>query len=422
MNEPEKTDVEQFRSELNGRNGSQDRLTGEIARALSTQATRVHFSPAMHAQVMQHLTPRRPESMRRRVSPALALAAALLLVLLIGLSAYLARVLPFSPQTSVPSVVFTNQGGLSTPDELAQDGQLVSLDPTGQRIVYSIASQPGVMYVTALANPVAQNQLAMRFAREASWSPDGSALVTTVYVSGESLPQLALVPTGQYMHLLGISAQSASWLPSSATTITFLTQQNGLTTLWKVTPDGRTLHTMATFALPAIAQHLSWSSNSRFLAILATPGQTPTRDLLQGASHALYLFDTLDHRFTELVAPASSTVGNLAWTPDGHLLTYEQRNAQGQSVLHTLDLSTRQTLFTLPLQHSLLGMSWSPDSRTLVYSDDGTLHARSLNGIQVTFPHLAGTATSPFWLDGQHILYLSIQHNRGQLARLEAQT
>jgi hypothetical protein len=46
------------------------------------------------------------------------------------------------------------------------------------------------------------------------------------------------------------------------------------------------------------------------------------------------------------------------------------------------------------------------------------LHTRVLYGKAVIFSGIQESATSPIWLDSQHILYLSIVNGTGQLAQL----
>lgn len=279
-----------------------------------------------------------------------------------------------------------------------------------------------MMYTTDLADPIAQNKLAMRYARDVSWAPDGSALITTIYPANETVPLLALVHTGHYMQLLGTTALAASWHPSASNEITSITETGTQVTLWNSTPDGKSVQAFKTFTLPLVAQRLSWSPDGRFLAILATPGNSPSAQLIQGPSHAIYLFDTEQNSVRTLVMPGSFSIGSLAWSPDGKILTYEQIGAQGQESLHALKPVNHQTLFTLNLQDPLLGMDWSPDNRALVYSDGGVLHAYTLSGSAIQFARLTGTASSPFWLDNQQVLYLAINQAAGQLTLLAAQT
>ncbi|HZS76998.1 MAG TPA: hypothetical protein VFA41_10335 [Ktedonobacteraceae bacterium] len=411
-------DEQDANSNLLGPTPETEMLEMHIARALQQRAAPLHFTPAMRVEVMQRIAERnsRLSFPRRILVTALSIGTAL--VLLLATIASLGLLHPTTPPVQVASLSFVTQSVLNTPQELARGGLPISLDPTGRYLVYGIANQPGVLYVTDLRDPVERNELAMRFARDVAWSPDGSALVTTIYPVDSTVPLLALVPTGQYMRLLGEPALAAAWLPSSANTITYITENNGQVTLWQVMPDGKNAHPVGSMAMPALVQRLSWSPDGRFLAILATPGSNPDRGLLQGPNHALYLFDTQAKALVTLAAPGSDTIGNIAWSPDGRLLTYEQIDNQQHVSLHTIEVSMHKQVFSIALQHAFLGMNWSPDSRALVYSDGGSLHARVLHGPPLDFSHVSGVAAYPFWLDEQHVLCLSIHNGIGQLTRL----
>ena len=393
-----------------------------IARLLDERATQVQFSPELRAQITQHL-PARPKGLPQRRSPRRGLAPVLslacVLVLIVGLVIATVRLLQPPPVVAPPTLVFRHEKVLPTPTQLALNGQLLSLDPTGQHLVYGIANQAGVMYTTDLTTPIADNRLAMEDARDVSWAPDGSALVTTIYPAITTGPLLALVPSGKYMHLLGKQALAASWLPTARDAITYITQNNGQATLWQITPDGKSAHTLATFSLTLLPQHMQWSPDGRYLAILAAGDAAPSTENIQGASRALFLFDTDSGSLSELVAPGDFTLDSLTWSPSGHILSYEKRATHGANTLSSLDLTAHKTLFTIPLREHLLGLSWSPDNRALVYSDGGTLRTSLLGGKTIVLPKLSGSAEYPFWLDSQHLLYLARSGNTGQLTQLE---
>lgn len=419
MSEPGNMDKDQLSTRHRSPFLDREEVERHISRLLDERAAQVQFSPELRAQITRHL-PARPQksSPRRRLVPALSLACAL--VLIVGLVIATVRLLQPPPTAATPTLVFSHEKVLPTPTQLARNGQFLSLDPTSQHLVYGIANQAGVMYTTDLMAPVANNHLAMEDARDVSWAPDGSALVTTIYPAITAGPLLALVPSGKYMHLLNKQALAASWLPTTKDAITYITQTHGQATLWQITPNGKNVHTLATFPLPLLIQHMKWSPDGRYLAILAAGDAAHSAANIQGASRALFLFDTQSNSLSELVAPGDFSLDSLAWSPNGHILSYEKRVTQGASTLSSLDLTTRKTLFTIPLQQHLLGLSWSPDSRALVYSDGGTLHTSLLGGKTIVLPQLSGSAEYPFWLDSQHLLYLALSGNTGQLVQLVA--
>ena len=421
MSEPGNMDKDQLSTSQRSPFLAKEEVERHISRLLDERAAQVQFSPELRAQITRHLPARSRKSLpRRRLVPALSLACAL--VLIVGLVIAVVRLHQSPPVVATPTLVFSHEKVLPTPAQLARNGQFLSLDPTGQHLVYGVSDQAGVMYTTDLTAPVTNNHLAMEDARDISWAPDGSALVTTIYPAITAGPLLALVPGGKYMHLLGQQALAASWMPTAKDAITYITQANGQATLWQITPDGKHIHTLATFALSLLVQHMKWSPDGRYLAILAAGDATPSAANIQGSSRALFLFDTQGNHLSELVAPGGFVLDSLAWSPNGHILSYEKRVTQGANTLSLLDLTTRKTLLTIALHQHLLGLSWSPDSQALIYSDGGTLRSSLLSGKAIVLPKMSDEAEYPFWLDSQHLLYLSLSGNRGQLVQLVAHT
>ena len=419
MSEPGNMDEDQLSTHHRSPLLRRGELEQHVARVLDERAGQVRFSSELRDQIIQKLPARRRvHTSRRRLVAAFSLACAL--VLIAGLIIATARLLQPTPGASMPTLTFSNEKVLPTPTQLARGGQSLSLDPTGQHLVYGIATQAGVMYTTNLTAPVANNRLAMEDARDVSWAPDGSALVTTIYPSISTGPLLALVPGGQYMHLLNKQALAASWLPTSRDIITYITQTQGQATLWQIAPDGQNARVLATFPLALLTQHVSWSPDGRYLAILTAANAAPSAANIQGASRALFLFDIRNGSLSERVAPGDFTLASLAWSPNGRILSYEKLASQGTNTLSSFDPTARKTLFTIPLHQPLAGLNWSPDSRALVYSDGGTLHTYTLGGSTIVFSRLNGQAEYPFWLDSQHLLYLALANGNQQLTQLAA--
>lgn len=418
MNKPERGKQENAQNDSNQSQDSTDMIEARISRVLHDRASRVQFTPAHHAEVMQRLSTRRQFSLQNRLIPVFSVAASMLLIL--SVATYFLVTHAIHQPAPLVSTIFVIDKIYNTPSELALGGQLVSLDPTGQHIVYGVAHQAGIMYTTNLIDPLKYNQLAMRYALDVTWAPDGSALVTTIYPQSVVTPLLALVPTGQFMHTLGKEALAASWLPTSAQTITYITQVGEQATLWEIGTDGKNAHAIGTMSLPALTQHLNWSSDGRYLAILATDGNASPHVLLQSPSKAIYIFDKQTASIKKLILPAGASVTNALWTPGGDTLTYVMTDIYGHSTINAISVSTETTLFTIALKHQLQGMSWSPDGRALIYSDGGTLQSHVLHGSPIQFANIHASASYPLWQDNQHILYLSITNHRGQLTQLSA--
>jgi dipeptidyl aminopeptidase/acylaminoacyl peptidase len=386
-------------------------LETRIAHVLHDQAEHVQFTPFLREKIMRRVTPHPRPSFA--FAPAFILAAAL--VVLLALATYLFYPL-LSTTPRVASVQYQVTTSLNTPDALAHGGVLLSLDPTQQHFVYQNANEPGVMYTANLSDPTTSNVLAMRYAHNATWAPNGSALVTTIYPAGVTAPLLALVHTGHYMDTLGHVALAASWSPTSNQEIVFVTQQNTTAQLWSTTPQkGQAATLLTTIQLPAssLVQRLLWSPDGHTLALIIAQGNAPSSQFFNQAGNALFIVDMKTNTTHQLSLASDASIGNVQWSPNGHYLTYEQAEGANVGMLHTLDIKTQHEAFTLKLRHTLLGWNWSPDSNALVYSDDGVLSAHVLQGKQITFPKT--NVASPLWLHDGRILALDRTNGTGKL-------
>ncbi len=404
--------------EKKARTPSDDMLEADITRTLQEQASHIHFTATSREHVMQHLSPHPQTRRNPLLLPGLTVAI-IGLVLLISITSILSSPTTFSPSRFSNGTQYIVDKTYLTPIQLAHDGQLISIDPTGHHIVYGLANQPGVMYTTSLSNPINTNTLAMRDAREASWSPDGSALVTTIYPMGAHEPQIALVPIGKYMYPLGLEALSANWTPGSKE-ITYVTFKQGATQVWATSATGRDAQIEATLAIPVLVQHIVWSPDGHELALLASTEQKPSAALFSDAGQAIYLMNNETKAVIEIVKPASTKLNSLVWSPSGHILTYISYNPQnGKRTLDAFDTSKQQLLFAISLPQAAQGFCWSPDSRVLLYSEGGILHSHVLFGRDIQLPPV-GSATYPLWLNSSHILYIQTTNGSSQLAQLRA--
>jgi len=408
MNEHDGKDQQQLHDHNHQELDVETMLETRIAHVLQKQAAQVQFTPAQRERVMRRIGARPNKTLLS--APALVFVASL--VVLLSFAVYLFASIPSSPVATTTQYVVSNS--LNTPSELANGGRLVSLDPTQQHIVYEGANAPGVMYTADLSNPAASNLLAMRYARDVAWSPDGSALVTTIYPFGVTEPLLALIHTGHYMDTLGHTALAASWSPTSNQEIVYATQENGVTKLWSTAPSkGHTSNLIATLPISSLVQRLVESHDGHTLALITTTGQTPSPQLLSQPGNAIYIMNVDTQKVHALPLPANAAIGNVVLSPNGHYLTYEQSVSQNRIALHTLDLVKQQEVFAIAPQHKLLGWSWSSDSNALVYSDGGVLAAHVLHGTQITFPKT--NATYPLWLADGRLLTMSVTHGIGKL-------
>lgn len=397
------------REQVNHRAPVDDVLLEEvIRRALQEQAAHIHFSPDLRARILSGLPPRAPERRSQRSRrPRLALALAATLTLLLCLVLVLLLFLPRAP--SAPPVAnavrYQVAQVLAAPPALAQGGHLVAVDPTGQHLVIQDGRDPGVMYTASLSDPVGSQLLAMREAHDAAWSPDGSALVTVVTPPGATQPLLALVPYGQYMYPLGEVALAATWTPGTGSnSITYVTGTNGQTQLWQTTRGGHPTQLLATMNLRLTVQHLAWSPDGRYLALLVSS------EGLNGPGRAIYLMSHESGQVTALVPLGDFIITSFGWSPDSQHLTYARRDAAGHTLLTTLAIPDGRPVLSLPLQGELDGWSWSPDGRALVYSDGGRLHLHIFTGSPILLPQPEAGARQlfPFWLRDGRLLIVHV--------------
>ncbi|GAC1502844.1 MAG: hypothetical protein NVS2B12_12900 [Ktedonobacteraceae bacterium] len=381
-----------------------DRALGErISRYFQDQAEHVHFTPNLREHLMRRVPSRHQQ--RPRVLVVTAFACAAILVLALTFNAYLTPLMRPSPSVQ-QQIQYTALQELHVSPELANGGQLFSIDPTEQRVVYQAADQNGVFYTARLRDPITSNTLAMRYARDIAWSPDGSALVATVSPEGSFLPLLALAPDGQYMHLLGHDALAAAWSPTSKQLITYVIQEHSQTQIWSTNTEGKANTLLATMPLSLLARHMLWSPNGRYLALMVTSATTPTRAALDQPAQAIYVFDMQTHTMHDFTAAASSHIGHVEWSPNGKDLAYEQITANNVSSLQAVNIEKSTEHFSIVTQRTLDGWSWSPDGRALVYSDGGVLGVHMSYGQTINFSQNKLHLVSPFWLKNGNIVCL----------------
>ncbi len=391
-----------------------DALDERISHFFDEQAQHVEFTPQLREQFMQKIPARRERPFRPLFVVAFASAAILILALTFNM--YLSQLMqPAIPQAAIH---YTASKQLSVASELAQGGQLLSVDPTDQRLVYQPAQQNGVFYTAHLNNPIASNTLAMRDAQDMAWSPDGSALVATVSTESSSLPLLALVPDGQYMHLLGHDALAATWSPIDSEQITYVIPEHGQTQLWSTSRDGKSNKLLSTMPLALLVKHMLWSPDGHYLALTVVSGATTPLEALSKPADALYVVDMQTHTMQTFTAPNVSSIANLEWSPNGKNLAYEQMDTASKSILQEVNLIKPADHFSVTPQRQLRGWSWSPDGRAIVYSDGGALQTHVLHGQKVTFPQTSSKLVSPFWLKNGTILCVQVNQSTNTLELL----
>ena len=418
MNDREEEHHLPLRDHYNQELDAETMLETRIAHVLQEQAALVQFTPAQRERVMRRIATRPKQTLFS--APFFIVAAALVVVLSFG--AYLLQSLSSSRSGQpIATVHYSANTLLDTPRELADGGQPVSLDPTGQHLAYRSASEPGVIYTANLSNPTESNFLAMRYARDVVWSPDGSAVVTTIAPPGVAEPLLALVHTGHYMDTLGHAALAASWSPTSNQEIVYITEENGVAKLWSTAPiKDSTPQLLTTFPLLSLVQRLVWSEDGHTLALVTTDKYITPTQALTASSDTIVLVDMQTWNVHTLPLPANAALGKVLWSPNGHYLTYEQLGTQGPTALHTIDVATQKESFTVTLKQKLLGWSWSPQSDALVYSDGGVLAAHVLHGAPLAFPK--ANAGYPLWLADGRLLVMKMTDGTGTLEILLRQT
>lgn len=388
-------------------------LDERISHFFHEQADHVKFTPQLREQFMRKIPAHRERPFRPLF--VVAFASAAILILALTFNVYLSQLMqPALPQ----GIHYATSKQLSVASEFAQGGQLLSVDPTDQRVVYQPAQQNGVFYTAHLNNPIASNTLAMRDAQDMAWAPDGSALVATVSAEGSSLPLLALVPDGQYMHLLGHDALAATWSPTDNQQITYVIPDHGQTQLWSTNRDGKSNKLLSTMPIALLVKHMLWSPDGHYLALTVVSATTSTHSALNQPAHALYVVDMQTHTMQTFTAPTGSSIANLEWSPNGKNLAYEQVDNAGKSLLQGVNLTKPSDHFSVTPQRQLLGWSWSPDGRALVYSDGGVLRTHVLHGQTVAFPQTSSKLVSPFWLKNGTILCMQVNQSANTLELL----
>ncbi len=384
-------------------------LEHRISRFLKEKADHITFTPAMRVQIMQKLAHQR--TTRSLPLPAFAIALVVILVLLGATTLSFLYSHAHHNTTSSPTYTITHTLNVAPP--LATGGSISSIDPTQRSFVYQPAHTSGIYYTANLSNPVSSNTLAMRYAQTMDWSPDGSALIATVSPATATSPALALVPAGGYMHVIRPNALAASWLPTQKNEVTFVTQQNQHTQLWSINTIKNTSQLLATLDLSAHIDNIAWSPNGKSLALLVGTTQSPSQ------SHAIVIMDAQTHALYPLVSAGAFTISTINWSPDSQYLAYTTIKPGGNVEIQINTLSPSSTHFSI-YTTQLQGWSWSPDSKSLLYSDSGKLktYAPSSNRTTTLSTSTTGQLISPFWLKDGRLVCLQISHSTTTLAFL----
>ncbi|HET8910589.1 MAG TPA: hypothetical protein VFN23_03945 [Ktedonobacteraceae bacterium] len=390
-----------------------DRL---ISQSLHRRADKIQIDPFFQQRIWQNLQPRfRRKKTRQRKYIAIGLATAACLLILLGI-ATLPRWLPVEPATLQPQIYVTGPS-LKAPALLARDGQIISLDPREQHLIYTPANQPGVIYTADLSNPIASNHLAMRYARAEDWSADGSSLIATIQPEGSPLPLLALVsPIGGYMHPLAhYTSTAADWLPGSSEKISFVTQKTNKADFWETSPTGKQTALLYSLPFTEVVQQMAWSPDGKRLALLVT---TKSQAGSQPSGEKLLLVSEQTGQTSEFAPSANVTLSDACWSPNGQYLSLVSQDSQRQTTLVAYNVSQKKVAFSSKLQGKLEGWGWSPDSRVLIYSDNGKLQSHTLSGRPIRFADNGQRFSFPIWLHNGQILCLATHGNTSTLLYL----
>ncbi|GHO84150.1 WD40 repeat domain-containing protein [Dictyobacter formicarum] len=414
MNERGRGNHEPSYQEHPGSVSTDNGLEARISRFLHKEAGKIHFTPALRHHIIRKISSQHPVR-RNYVAVIVIVSAATLILTLSGLIYFMIH------SAAQAGIHYNVSKVIAVAPELANGGLLLSLDPTERHIVYQPVSQSGVLYTADLINPIQSNTLAMRDARDMAWAPDGSALVATVAPANTVHPLLALVSERQYMRLLGHNnALAANWSPDNADEIMFAQQQNRKTQLWSIKTSGAPRTLRISLQEQLLIQHMGWSSDGRYLALVVTQNGGVTKETLDQPARAIYVMDFQTHKLTNLVAPGNFTIGRVAWSPTTYELAYEQIGTNQKIVLQTVNVTKPDKHTSIVPQHQLAGWSWSTDGRALVYSDGGKLTAYIFHGEPITFSHQK-QFISPFWLKNGQILCMDITNGKGKLTLLTPQ-
>ncbi len=410
----------QEHSRLNGHSSHKSKaniiLEERIIQVLEEQASQIEFSTVLRNKVLQQHQSRKRAPFNLVSVPALGLAAILVLVLCTVGIVQFAR----TYQTPAQVIVYTATGETALPQDLAEGGRLVSLDPTEKHILYQPVGAPGKLSTADVQNPVKTHTLAMEYALDANWSPDGSALLATIAPKGVIEPLLALAHTGAYMKLVGPKAQTANWQPREKQTITYVEQGKGIAQLLSIKSDGSESALVTTMNVAYAVQHMNWSSDGSRLALVVTGSRESTPEALGKAGKGLYIMDVQSGKLVPIVGIGGSSIGKIEWSPDNRYLTYELIGEQGQIDLQTYDATTGKQVFSIKPKGKVEGWSWSPQSDAIVYSDAGSLHVYNLQRKNITFTQMKGNLISPFWLKDGRIVCMRMESGQATLAFLSA--
>ena len=276
-----------------------------------------------------------------------------------------------------------------------QDQQAQS-PPQGPKDPESQPAPPSMTYSWPTWAPDSQ-QLAC-FARQGE---DGPASVYTVAADGvESWERANL---GQGAPIYG------NWSPQ-ADMFTVLVQrgdrQLSLETIGIARPG--TTHTLLTGA----PLFWSWAPQGQLVAAHVGDNETGRVVLLEAATGSI----------VREVSTSPGTFRVPVWSPDGELLTYVERGADGNQTLRLFDIQSGESA-PVSQASGMTAALWSPDGQALVFSStqrQNSLLSPALHLLDLSTGQTATLLETPvagfLWApQGTHLVYLSVDVQHSQL-------
>ena len=176
------------------------------------------------------------------------------------------------------------------------------------------------------------------------------------------------------------------------------TQKFGSLDIYLMDPDGRNVELLT--RTPISDAYPTWSPDGRLIAV---------QDDEEGL---LYLLHLADNRLQKL--PMKIGVGSMTWSPDSRYLVFHGFGHDDNTPFRILDV---QTEVVFDLEHSKgWEPDWSPDGKYLVFNVDGNLHVGEITpDFQlVRIRKLTeGAHTFPSWApDGESIGFYDVRDNK----------
>ena len=315
----------------------------------------------------------RPAEVSRGASPKPWLAGVVLMPLALAAAVFVRGLPNLSRDPDVVARPLTAYHGRATVPSLSPDGSQVAFSWSGvtqdNHDIYVKLVGPGEPW-RLTTNPAHDDQ--------AAWSPDGAQIAFLRFQTEASVADVMVVPA-----LGGAERRIAAGVSHC-----------------QGSPRGRAM------------SNLAWTRDGKWLAIGGQPSPTEPG--------GIWLLEVGGHQRRPLTAAPEQrrgAVGDISptFSPDGRWMAFIREHTLATNAIYVLPLSTdwrasgAPVKVAEPARRGVVGLSWTPDSRALIFSSGGHFGQSRIYRVELT---AAGEPAGPVHLMpfGEQAQAISIAH------------